>query len=186
MNEVSAWWQNTNIRHSDNKIAHFLRTSGVAMRSFYFGLYRVKRMSLHKLIEVGQLLGGFCRIISRILFERYIWRIHEPSSKDMLDSVFMSELMGRKIVAIAPTNKSISLGGGGTGTTRLALTLTLDDGSSMRVFVKLPTASVFERVFLTLFSVYGNEINFYTNILPLFPKAADSKCNWCPHVHAVR
>jgi hypothetical protein len=120
------------------------------------------------------------------MIERYVWRIYEPTETDLLDPVFVSELMGRRIIAVAPTNKSISLGGGGTGTTRMALTFTFEDGSNLRVFVKLPTTSMFERVFLTLFSVYSNELNFYSNILPLFPKDSNNKCTWCPEVHALR
>ena len=70
--------------------------------------------------------------------------------------------MQRVDVDVAKAARSVSVvGAGGTGTSRSWLRV---DGA-LDLFVKLPSPTLVERVFLTVFGVYDNELNFYRLLL---------------------
>lgn len=118
---------------------------------------------------------------------------------DLLDAKLLSSLIKRTVIKVENKSDAISLGGGGTGTVRFGLIAHLDDGSKLHLFVKTPTGSLFERVFLTVFRVYDNEFNFYANIRSLLPDVStDNGAQnrqltpspesylWCPKVYHAR
>ena len=67
-----------------------------------------------------------------------------------------------KTRALASANGE--LGAGGLGTTRSWLELDFEDGTSLSVFVKQPAPRAPERLFLTVFGVYANEVSFYARL----------------------
>jgi hypothetical protein len=114
--------------------------------------------------------------------------------EDLKNEKVLSALIGRNVIEVKNADKTISKGAGGTGTVRFALQATLEDKSKLNLFVKIPTGSLFERVFLTLFRVYDNEFNFYANIRPQLPDVntggdnsshsdSEPKYLWCPQVY---
>ena len=146
-------------------------------------------MSFWKIEEIIFLASNVLRCVILTYIEDFL----VPSSQQLLSKDFhntkkLSELIGKNVVSVADREEKISLGGGGTGTTRFALVATMKDGSVEHLFCKVPSLSVFERIFLTVFKIYDNEILFYEKIRRLLPDMT-SKCNgfsWCPQVYRAK
>ena len=146
-------------------------------------------MSLWKLEEIFFLITN----VSKCLLLTYMEDLFFPSSRQVLSADLhnpkkLSELIKKDVVSVVDREEKISLGAGGTGTTRFALTANLRDGTTEHLFCKVPSLSVFERLLLTVFKVYENEIRFYDRIRKLMPDLADKSAQfpWCPKVHYAK
>ncbi|KAJ1456914.1 kinase-like domain-containing protein [Pelagophyceae sp. CCMP2097] len=101
----------------------------------------------------------------------YLWVVARwrkiPLQVADLTPAAMSIFMDRRIDGVvadgekARQSEQCEIGAGGTGTARSWLRLSTSSGADARVFVKLPASTFFERVFLTVFGVYKNELGFY-------------------------
>eukprot|EP01062_Namystynia_karyoxenos_P056971 TRINITY_DN47920_c0_g1_i1.p2 TRINITY_DN47920_c0_g1~~TRINITY_DN47920_c0_g1_i1.p2 ORF type:complete len:437 (+),score=138.09 TRINITY_DN47920_c0_g1_i1:175-1311(+) len=96
-----------------------------------------------------------------------------PRCVEDLTPAAVSRLVGRQVTQVSKRKDRekvmaggdvTELGAGGTGTCRAWLTLCYADGEEANVFVKMPATTLMERLFLTVFRVYPNELNFYTNV----------------------
>ena len=73
-------------------------------------------------------------------------------------------------------NRSIEdVGAGGTGTSRAFVEVVFSNRSRIKYFVKFPAPDLFSRVFLTVFKVYENELNFYANVRERVPNDLTAK-----------
>jgi len=86
----------------------------------------------------------------------------------------MARLLGREdLVSVTADQGKAAVpiedqGAGGTGTSRVWLDLQFEGAVAPEsVFVKLPAPSLFERMMLTVFGVYRNELRFYGAIADL-------------------
>lgn len=88
-----------------------------------------------------------------------------PVMEDIYNPGKLSKLINLEVESISENvGNEVVAGAGGTGTRRSALVVKLKNNQVLYLFVKTPTASIFERAFLTAFNVYQNEINFYSNV----------------------
>jgi len=87
---------------------------------------------------------------------------HQFRVDDLKNPNILSQYLGRKVLAVEDNeNNTIGEGGGGTGTNRSFLVATTDNNEKLYLFVKTPSVSWLERLFLTLFKIYDNEITAY-------------------------
>eukprot|EP00041_Stephanoeca_diplocostata_P009986 m.157751 g.157751 ORF g.157751 m.157751 type:complete len:427 (+) comp17975_c1_seq9:163-1443(+) len=128
---------------------------------------------ISKLEEVFFLARSVVLVAVRMLWDWMTCPKHWPTTIQHLDVPVLSSLTGMNVTHVEHDarflNRDVTeVGAGGIGTSRAWLTLTVqnENGSTSKehVFVKLPTESVLERVFLTVFGVYHNELNFYNSI----------------------
>lgn len=150
-----------------------------------------------KLQEIGYLTKSVLSTLCGFLWE-YVTCAKQLGMDDLLDAKLLSSLIKKTVLRVESKTDAISLGAGGTGTVRFGLIAYLEDGTKLHLFVKTPTGSLFERVFLTVFRVYDNEFNFYANIRPLLPdvrvddgvenriERGPERYLWCPKVHHAR
>lgn len=140
---------------------------------------------LHDLWYLG---SGVLKTLAIIVLQDICGGQKQLTLTDLENPECLSKLISRKVSRVERKKEAISIGAGGTGTTRFGLAATLEDGSKLNLFVKTPTGSLFERVFLTLFRVYDNEFLFYAKIRGLLPDLLDSnKGNkWCPEVYHAK
>jgi hypothetical protein len=83
---------------------------------------------------------------------------------ELLNPDFLSQFIGKKVRFVQiDRGASVGAGAGGNGTDRAPLIVRLDNDEELHLFVKIPTHQIIERIFLTLFKVYDNELKFYTN-----------------------
>lgn len=146
-------------------------------------------MSFWKIEEIFFLASNVVRCILLTYLENFFAPLsRQLLSNDFYDPQKLSELIGKNVVSVSDRKEKISLGAGGTGTTRFALVATLKDGSVEHLFCKVPSLSVFERVFLTVFRIYDNEILFYEKVRQLLPDMSSKfdGFSWCPKVHRAK
>ena len=103
-----------------------------------------------------------------------------PSRVEDLNEPFFERLVGRPVSAVVRNRKKEDLpldqvGAGGAGTSRAWVRVDFKDGTSEFYFVKLPAPTLAERMFLTVFGVYKNEINFYERIRDRVPSDLTAK-----------
>lgn len=109
-----------------------------------------------------------------------------PLGTTQLDRDTLARLLGRDdlvTVTLDQARADVPIedqGAGGTGTSRAWLELEYASGTQEKVFVKLPAPSLVERMFLSIFGVYRNELNFYSNIVGLAHAPRDLFCK--PHL----
>eukprot|EP01065_Artemidia_motanka_P006415 TRINITY_DN13157_c0_g2_i1.p1 TRINITY_DN13157_c0_g2~~TRINITY_DN13157_c0_g2_i1.p1 ORF type:complete len:411 (+),score=93.43 TRINITY_DN13157_c0_g2_i1:85-1317(+) len=95
-----------------------------------------------------------------------------PRCIEDLSPALLSSFMGKDVVKVHRrsdrekhmTGDVTDLGAGGTGTCRAWLEVEYRGGGSDHVFVKMPATTLSERLFLTVFNVYQNELNFYMSV----------------------
>lgn len=137
------------------------------------------------------LVGGFLKFLfysglewlqSSKYHQYTIMDLHNPETLSVLISKHVVDVNGHTSSRFDFTVDESDLGAGGTGTERSSLVATLEDGTKLHLFVKFPARKFAERVFLTMFKVYQNEVTFYDKMdcLPvgvsqLFPKSYCSK-----------
>jgi hypothetical protein len=123
-----------------------------------------------------------------MLLERYLLGRRALKFEDVIEPAFLSMLLQKTVVRVRQREESIHVGAGGTGTSRYAISTELADGTLLHLFIKLPTSSLSERIFLTLFNCYDNELGFYTNLRNALPdKTSNYSGNkWCPEVLSSR
>lgn len=152
-----------------------------------------------KLQELGFLTKAVLSTLCGFLWE-YVTCANQLTMDDLLDAKLLSSIIKKRVIRVDSKSDAISLGAGGTGTVRFGLVAHLDDGTKLHLFVKTPTGSLFERVFLTVFRVYDNEFNFYANVRSLLPDVqvnnevkslhittlSSERYLWCPKVHHAR
>lgn len=169
--------------------------SKIIVLCIFFGKnYLFSKVKMGQFGELWYLGSGVLQTLIRFLIE-HITTEKQLKMTDLMDSVLLSSLIKKKVVRVE-RNIDIAIGSGGTGTERFTITAYLSDGSKLHLFIKIPTESLFERVFLTLFRVYDNEINFYANIRPHLPdlsstsiihnKTDAENSLWCPDVHFAK
>lgn len=140
-----------------------------------------------KLQELWYLSSGIVGTLFAIFFDSIVGR-KQLTIKDILDTKIISDLIDEEVINVEQKVEN-SFGAGGTGTSRFKLDAFLKSGQKLALFVKLPTESLFERVFLTLFQVYDNEFNFYAKVRSLLPDMqarVTDKFLWCPKVHHAK
>lgn len=105
-----------------------------------------------------------------------------PRAMTDITAGLLTRFLRRKVNAVA-LKKSLTLdankdddserqfGAGGTGTIRAQMAVAYADGTDEHLFVKLPASTLFERLFLTIFSVYSNELHFYQSVYEKAPKS---------------
>lgn len=89
-----------------------------------------------------------------------LWAVLPGCVEDLSDSERLGKLLRREVVRVErhKAKSAAELGAGGTGTSRAWLTAY---PRGLKLFAKLPAASAFERIFLTVFGVYQNELDMY-------------------------
>eukprot|EP00756_Hemistasia_phaeocysticola_P016374 Hpha_TRINITY_DN15471_c5_g3::TRINITY_DN15471_c5_g3_i1::g.176728::m.176728 len=133
-------------------------------------------------MELVTVLGG-------MLWDKLYRARGIPRTVGDITPAVLSGLLRRKVVRVGRqksmeqhmTGEVTDLGAGGTGTTRAWLDLVYEDGEEDRVFVKMPAGRLAERLFLTVFRVYHNELNFYANVRS-HPKVPQRLFAECKHV----
>eukprot|EP00939_MAST-03C_sp_MAST-3C-sp1_P002691 g2691.t1 len=136
--------------------------------------YSIFRVSI-KLRE-GCWIAKECLIsIVCIFLDRWITHRRFPEKINDLDERWFTKALGRPVRAVVHDRKKENLpldqiGAGGAGTSRAFVRVEFSDGSAERYFVKLPAATLFERLFLTVFRVYNNELHFYESVRKYLPK----------------
>lgn len=140
----------------------------------------LRRRLLHLIDRLGE-LGGRKSPARRQSPQEPVRRAEE-----LLDPAVMSRCLGLPVKSVTITaREAISMGAGGTGTSRTALTATLASDEVLHLFVKLPTSSIAERAFMTVFQVYDNELLFYgryINDLLSRTRCAGSRWTTAPQV----
>jgi hypothetical protein len=141
--------------------------------------------------DLQVLAGGF---LSFLLYGVLEWfqpsKYYQYTIKDLYNPQTLSYLLGKEVTDVSSYSKSrfdssadeAELGAGGTGTERSSFVATFADGSKHHLFAKFPSRKFAERVFLTIFRVYINEVVCYDRMMSLpvevrhlFPKAYCSR-----------
>jgi hypothetical protein len=140
----------------------------------FFSVFVVWLLSINIMLwlikESIYLLYGFGTILVDLSIDSINpFSSKQPSLNDLNDPTLLSSLLNcGNILSIEDGetngNDKLEAGGGGNGTCRKSLIVKLENGKILYCFVKVPTTSLVERVFLTLFKVYNNELHFYKEL----------------------
>ena len=111
---------------------------------------------------------------TNIVSDRYVLRRSFPERVDDLNKDWFTKVLGKRVRTIERNRKKENLpldkvGAGGAGTSRCWIRIEFEDGSSEHLFIKLPATTMLERLFLTVFGVYENEIRFYKSVRDTLP-----------------
>ena len=146
---------------------------------------------LWKLRELYYLSSSLIATFALFCIEDFVpgFRKKQLTFRDLTNAKTLSSLINKDVVSVTSREEQISLGAGGTGTDRFAIVATLRNGAKINLFCKVPATAWFERVFLTIFQVYQNEINFYENVRSLLPDKKENSAEedrWCPEVYYAK
>lgn len=144
-----------------------------------------KKENPNKWQEIAHLLFGFLKTSAWIFFENYLPWLKQPSLDQLYQPKLLSSYIKQEVESVEVNREELSAGAGGTGTARNAIIVTLKNSTKLHLFIKTPTASFAERVFLGIFKVYDNEMNFYDHVCQ---QMIDPTASWqiCPKIYHAR
>ena len=104
-----------------------------------------------------------------------------PKLEDLNNVEYLSTLINQPVERVEEEiQQKVEAGGGGNGTCRRALTVYLTNGKKLNIFAKTPAATLMERVFLTFFKVYNNELHFYKELRKTWIEKLSLADSWQP------